>query len=64
MRIEFYNKETGVVLNNTDDYYFVMNNVVYVDNEKCYESQYAVVCFDDFIQELPNIGWRVVQGVH
>ena len=30
--IEFYRKDTGEVLVDTDDYYFVMNDVVWTDN--------------------------------
>ena len=61
MKIEFFNKDTGDIIIDTNDYYFVMNDKVWMDNGKSYESQSAVVCFDNFIKEMPNIGWRVIK---
>ena len=59
MKIEFYQIDDGVILNDTNDYYFVMNNEVYSDNNNTYESQCAVVSFEDFIIRRANIGWRI-----
>lgn len=59
-KIQFYDKETGRVLENTDDYYFVMNDLVYCDNDFSTESQEASVSFDEFIKECPAIGWRMI----
>ncbi len=60
MKIEFYMKDTGEVLEKTDDDYFVMNDEVWRDNGRSCESQEASVGFDDFITHKPNVGWRVV----
>jgi len=59
MHIEFFYKDTGKVIDNADYYYFVMNDNVYRDNDKTFESQCEVVGFDDFIELMTNIGWRV-----
>lgn len=59
MIIEFFKKDTGEVLKDTNDFYFVMNNVVYCDNGKSYESQCGTVSFDDFVVECPELGWRI-----
>lgn len=62
MIIEFYNKESGEVIGEdlSADYYFVMNNVVYCDNQFSTESQESSVYFTDFITKCRCIGWRVV----
>jgi len=57
--IEFYQKTTGNICKGTNDYLFVMNNKVYRDNMKTFESQCAVIGFDDCIEEFSHIGWRV-----
>ena len=58
MKIEFY-LETGEVIENSDDIFFVMNDVVWRDNMRSMESQEACVSFDTFVEECPHIGWRV-----
>lgn len=60
MKIEIYKKDTGLKVDNTGDYYFVMNNEVYCDNEKVYESQAALIGFDDCIKSRGDLGWRVI----
>ncbi len=59
MKIEFFNKKTGEVIKNTDDYYFIMNGEVFIDSEVTYESQCAVIGFEDCIKKMPGIGWRL-----
>lgn len=60
MKIEFYYKDTGEVLQKTNDEFFIMNDEVWCDNGYSCESQEPSVCFDDFIVHKPHIGWRVV----
>ena len=62
MKIEFYFKENGLVIveENARDMLFVMNDIVYSDNLKTYESQSALIGFEDCISEAPHIGWRPV----
>lgn len=60
MKIEFYYKETGIIIVDCWEY-FVMNDEVYRDNYRTYESQAAVVSFDDFIERCYGIGWRVIE---
>lgn len=57
--VVFYDKSTGAPLSDTDDWYFVMNSNVYRNNGETRESQSAVVGFEDFTVECPDIGWRV-----
>lgn len=59
MKTEFFIKRTGEILEDTEDYYFIMNDVVYRDNGRTEESQARVVGFYDFIEPLPHVGWRV-----
>ena len=61
MIIEFYDRKTGIVQEGADDFLFVMNNMVFKDNGDYCESQSAVVNFDTFVTEMPNIGWRAVE---
>jgi len=58
-RIEFYNKETTLTVN-TEDYFVLNGNEVWRDNEHTYESQCAVVSFENFIVRCEDIGWRVI----
>ena len=62
MEIEFYFIETGKVLPRelTEGNYFVMNDKVFRDNGRTDESQCAVVGFDDYIEKVPSVSWRVV----
>ncbi len=60
MKVEFYFKETGEVIEQPEGMFFVMNDKVFCDNGWSCESQEATVSFDDFINELPRVGWRVV----
>ena len=62
MKIEFYHKYTGLVIpdRTSNNYYFVMNNEVYRDNQYSCESQEASVDFDTFVEEVPDIIWRIV----
>ncbi|MCP4263494.1 MAG: hypothetical protein GY774_39195 [Planctomycetes bacterium] len=61
MKIEFYNIETGEVLEDTEtiDEYFVMNNEVYSDNGATSGAMVTIAYFDMFIKRRPDIGWRV-----
>lgn len=63
MKVEFFNKKNGsVYLSETTDWcYFIMNNEVYCDNQRSYESQSNVVVFEDFIERCPHVGWRIVE---
>ncbi len=65
MKIEFYNKETDEILGNTNNYYFVMNDEVYVihdqpewviDNGVYYGGVFRT---GDCVQKAVGIGWRV-----
>ncbi|MCP4280355.1 MAG: hypothetical protein GY776_10140 [Alteromonas sp.] len=60
MKIEFYNIETGEVLDKTEtvDTYFVMNDEVYLADDAV--ACGATVYFDNFIKQRTSIGWRVV----
>ena len=60
MRIEFFNRETGLV-DERHDYFVLCGNEVWRDNYETCESQCAVVGFDDFIMKCPEIDWRVVE---
>lgn len=60
MRIEYFDKKTEQPIKNTDDELFVMNNEVYSDNFKTFESQPGVIGFHDCIVAMPNIGWRAI----
>ena len=60
--IEFYDKFTGEVIQGTDYSYFIMNNIVYRDNGAAYEAQCAVVLFEDFIEPMPKVGFRLKGG--
>lgn len=62
-RIIFYVKATTVVLENTDNYFFVMNDKVYCDSNLVTESQAEAVSFEDFIKPRPDIGWIVKEDV-
>lgn len=55
--IEFFDRETGEVRTNHE--YFVLNGEVCRDNYNTYESQCAVIGFEDCIVRVPEIGWRV-----
>ena len=59
MGIEFYIKETGETMEDTNDYLFVMNDEVYCDNCQTYESQAAVISFEDCIKRRPDVNWRL-----
>lgn len=59
--IEFYQKGTGKICKGTDDYLFVMNNKVYRDNMKTFESQCAVIGFEDCIVRMDHVDWRIKQ---
>ena len=59
MNIEFYNKHTGEVLQNTDDTYFVMNDAVFKVSDDTFESQAAVIDFNTFIEWCPTLAWRI-----
>lgn len=63
MKIEFINNKNGDVIREGDPGFwalFIYQNEVYRDNELYYESQEAVVCFDNFIERAPYFTWRVV----
>jgi len=59
MKIEFFVKKTGSILNPFTYSLFVMNDVVYRDNGHRCESQPNVVSFEDFIVCCPEVDWRV-----
>lgn len=59
MKIKFYIKETGKVLDNTGATYFIMDDKVYCDNEFCTESQESSVSFHDFVEECPLVGFFI-----
>lgn len=62
MRIEFYDVDTGEVLDRPYNTFFVMGNgEVWADNGNYWESQSASIGFEDCIRPCPNIGWRVVK---
>lgn len=57
--IEFYFKDSGKTCRTVEDYLFVMNNKVYADNSKTFESQCEVIGFKDCIIAYGHIGWRI-----
>ena len=59
MRIEFY-RDDGTIISDTGRSIFVMDGEVYSDNGYSTESQSAQVRFEDFIERLPDVKWRVV----
>jgi len=56
-RLQFFDKETGEIRTNHE--YFVLRGEVWRDNYNTYESQAAVIGFDDCIVRVPEIGWRL-----
>lgn len=59
--IEFYNKDTLEVADNSLDMYFVRGDgSVWRDNSETCESQAQAVGFEDFCEPCPHIGWRLV----
>lgn len=62
MNIEFYDINTGEVVDNKYDMFFVRGNgEVWADNGNYWESQSASIGFEDCVVRCPNIGWRVVK---
>lgn len=60
MSIEFFMVATGTLVGiDSRNWLFVMNDKVFCDNGRSFESQEATVSFDTFITERPDIGWRV-----
>ena len=57
-KIVFFHKESGSVLQQTGNL-FVMDGIVYRHTYDTFESQCSVVSFDTFVEELPDIDWRV-----
>ena len=58
-KIEIYNTATFNIM--TDEVaYFVMDGYVFRDNNYTYESQEAVVGFEDCIVKCPHLDWRIV----
>lgn len=58
--IEFYEKQTGTALPNEDDLYFIRGDgSVWRDNCESYESQSAVIGFENCVAPCPQIGWRL-----
>lgn len=60
MKIEFFFKDSGEVIEQPDGWLFLMENEVWCDTFETCESQAAVVGFDDFVKQRPDIGWRAV----
>lgn len=58
MKIEFFDKDTGVVLDR--DNLFVLESCVYEFSYHSVESSPSVVDFWTFVEECPKLGWRVV----
>lgn len=62
--IEFFDKETGAAADNHQDLYFVRGDgSVWRDNCNFYESQCAVIGFDDCCMPCPELTWREVPNV-
>ncbi|RUR69033.1 hypothetical protein EJP67_18405 [Variovorax guangxiensis] len=59
VKIEFFVKATGEAAPVDRFDYFIRDGAVWRDNFRTCESQMAVVGFEDFIMECPEIGWRV-----
>jgi hypothetical protein len=57
--IEFYDIKTGAITDKFE-YFVLRNNEVWRDNFKTFESQCAVVEFEDFIIKCEGVGWRVI----
>ena len=60
MKIEFFDKLTGDSVQ-TGDYFILNGDEVWRDNYESCESSPDVVCFESFIEQCPDIGWRVVE---
>lgn len=60
MKIEFFSKTTGQVLDGNKYGFFVMNDVVYRYHSGTYQSQPQLIQFDDFIELWDDIDWRVL----
>ncbi len=59
-KIEFFNKDSGVVVEDKYLSLFVFGDgLVYQDNGETYQSHASTVCFDDFIEARPTLDWRV-----
>jgi len=60
MKIVFFYKENpNEIIDGTSGGLFVMDDEVYQDNYKTFESQSSVITFYDFITDRPDIGWRI-----
>lgn len=62
MKIEFYDIATGTpyAADKVRGWFFVMDDEVYCDSGRTWESQSSVIGFDDTIEHRPDVGWRVV----
>lgn len=60
--VEFFEKESGKIIQKSNDWLFIMNDQVYQDTFDTCESQSAVVGFDDFIKPRPDLGWRIIDA--
>lgn len=58
--IEFYDKDTVEIIDNTSNMYFVRGDgSVWRDTGGTCESQSEVVGFKDFCVPCPDLGWRL-----
>lgn len=61
MKIRFYYKETGYYADCDFDCYLDREGTVFVDNEKYVQGESNAVSLHSFLEERPDIGWRVVE---
>jgi hypothetical protein len=62
-KIEYFVVATGKVIPEMSHDFFLMGGIVYQDNGASFESQSRCVSFSDFIEERPDIGWRVAAAL-
>ena len=56
MKIQFYDRQTGNIID--QDNLFVLNDQVWESNDNVYGNDN--VSFEDFIDQRPDIQWRVI----
>lgn len=61
MKIEFFHLDTGYYADCDFDCYLDGEGKVFVDNWKYVQSESKTVSLHSFLEERPDIGWRVVE---
>ena len=58
MKIQFYNKSSGTVMND-ERKYAILDNEVFQVNEDLWEDPELVEVYD-FLYSCPDVGWKVI----